>query len=301
MRLQHLNLLLTLARTGSMRAAAQVLNVSQPALTKSLRQLEEEVGAELVVRTPKGVRLAQAGEILAARAAVVMREIEKAHEDLAWHLRGAEAQVTLGVSPAAAILLAPGAVARYGARWPQVRLRVRDTLYPQALERIRSGELDMALGPLPEAGGGGDLAVQPLFESQSVIVARASHPLARARRLSELAEAAWVLTGPAQGPGDPRALYADEAQARALHLQLECESFSTLLALMPQLDLIGIMPQGFLDRYGPALDLVRLDLADPLPKTVIYVTHRADAPLTVPARRLLDALLGEAARLAGQR
>ncbi|WP_334159411.1 LysR family transcriptional regulator, partial [Achromobacter insolitus] len=78
MRLQHLNLLLTLARTGSMRAAAQVLNVSQPALTKALRQLEEEVGTELVLRTPKGVRLAQAGEILAARAAVVMREIEKA-------------------------------------------------------------------------------------------------------------------------------------------------------------------------------------------------------------------------------
>jgi DNA-binding transcriptional LysR family regulator len=110
-----------------------------------------------------------------------------------------------------------------------------------------------------------------------------------------------VLTGPAQGPGDPRALYSDETQARALHLQLECESFSTLLALMPQLDLIGIMPQGFLDRYGPALGLVRLDIIDPLPKTVIYVTHRADAPLTVPARRLLDALLGEAAQLAGHR
>ena len=80
MRLQQLQLLLTLARTGSMRASAEAMNVTQPALTKALKQLEEEFGATLVLRSPKGVRLAPAGEMLAARAATVVREIERARE-----------------------------------------------------------------------------------------------------------------------------------------------------------------------------------------------------------------------------
>jgi LysR family transcriptional regulator, regulator of abg operon len=75
MRLQHLQLIVALAEMGSLRAAASRLNVTQPALTKALRQLEDEFAAPLVHRTPKGVRLTPAGELLAARAASVAREI----------------------------------------------------------------------------------------------------------------------------------------------------------------------------------------------------------------------------------
>jgi DNA-binding transcriptional LysR family regulator len=294
MRLQHLHLLLTLAKTGSLRASAQILNVSQPALTKALRQLEDEFGTVLVVRTPKGVRLAPAGELLAARAATVVREIDRAREEVAWHLRHAEAQVTVGVSPVAAILLAPGAVERFGARWPLVSLRMRDALYPRALEQVRAGELDMALGPLPLEGVGRDLVVQPLFDSQSVLVARRSHPLARAKKLVELLDSGWVLTGPAGGPGDPRNIHFSATGDRTPQVRLECESFATLLALMPRLDVIGIMPKGFFDRYGPVMDLVKLPIADVLPHATIHVLHRADTPLTLPAQRLLEAFLAEA-------
>ncbi len=295
MRLQHLHLLLAIAQTGSLRASAQILNVTQPALTKALRQLEEEFGAALVLRTPKGVRLTPAGELFAARAGNAMRELERGREEVAWHLRHAEAQVTVGVSPVAAILLAPGAVERFGVRWPQVRLRVRDTLYPRALEQVRAGELDLALGPLPTGGAGRDLLVQPLFDSQIVIAARRSHPLARAKKLAKLIDADWVLTGPAGGPGDPRNLRFDASGARSPQVRLECESFATLLALMPRLDVVGIMPKGFFERYGPAMDLTELPLADALASTTIHALYRADTPLTVPAQRLLDAFVAEAA------
>lgn len=294
MRLQHLHLLLTISKTGSLRASAQFLNVSQPALTKALRQLEDEFGTELVVRTPKGVRLAPAGELIAARAATVVRELERAREEVAWHLRHAEAQVTVGVSPVAAILLAPGAAGRFGGRWPQVRLRLRDALYPRALEQVRAGELDMALGPLPTEGVGRDLVVQPLFDSQAVVVARRSHPLARTKKLADLIDAAWVLSGPAGGPGDPRNLRFDEGGGRTPQVRLECESFSTLLALVPRLDVIAIMPKGFFDRHGPLMDFVQLPIADALPNTTIYALHRADTPLTLPAQRLLEAFVAEA-------
>jgi DNA-binding transcriptional LysR family regulator len=294
MRLQHLHLLLAIAESGSLRASAQALNVTQPALTKALRQLEDEFGTTLVVRTPKGVRLAPAGELLAARAASALRELDRAREEVAWHLRHAEAHVSVGVSPVAAIVLAPGAIARYGARWPQVRLRVVDAVYPRALAQLRAGEIDLAVGPLPLDSVGGDLGVQPLLDSHNVIAARRGHPLARVKRLAGLVDAAWVLTGPAGGPGDPAGLPFEALGLRVPNVRLECESFSTLLALMPGLDVIGVVPRGFFERYGPRMGLIELPIDDPLPSTTIHAVSRIDAPLTVPTRRLLDAFVQEA-------
>lgn len=294
LRLQHMYLLLALAETGSLRAAAEVLNVSQPALSKSLRQLEDEFGTALVQRGAKGVRLAPAGELVAARAATVVRELERAKEEVEWHLRHATAHVTVGLSPVSAILLAPGAVARFSARWPQVRVRLKDALYPFALQQLRAGALDLAIGPLPVEGVGQDLIVQPLFDSQDVIAARRGHALAGATRLADLVDAVWVLTGPTGGPGDPARLRFEALGLKTPQAQLECESFSTLLGLMLKLDIVGIMPLGFFERYGPRTNLVQLPIEDPLPNITIHVIARADAPLTLPAQRLLDAFVNEA-------
>ncbi|MDR3454924.1 MAG: LysR substrate-binding domain-containing protein [Rhodoferax sp.] len=294
MRLQQLHLLLTIVQTGSLRASAEILNVTQPALTKALRQLEDEFGTALVLRTPKGVRLTPAGDLLAARAATVVRELARAREEVAWHTQHAQACVVVGVSPSAAILLTPGTVARFGARWPQVRVRVVDSLYPHVLAQVRAGELDLAVGPLPVEGVGRDLVVQPLFDSPQVIAARRDHPLARCKQLAGLADAAWVLTGPTGGPGDPAHLHFETRGLPAPKVRLECESFSTLLALMPSLDVVGVMPRGFFDRYGPRTDLVALPIEDALPSTTMHILSRADGPLTLPAQRLLDAFVQEA-------
>jgi LysR family transcriptional regulator, regulator of abg operon len=294
MRLQHLQLILMLAETGSLRAAAERLNVTQPALTKALRQLEDEFGTAMVLRSPKGVRLTPAGELLAARAASAMRELDRAREEVAWQLRHAKARVSIGVSPAAAIVLMPGALARLRARWPQVRVQVLDALYPRALTMVRAGELDLVAGPLPPEGAGRDLHVQPLFDAQQVLVARAGHPLARATRLAELQQAAWVVTGSPHGPGDPANLGFDRLGLATPPVLLECESFSTLVALLPSVDAIGIMPQGFFDHYAARLGVIRLPIEDPLPRVTVHAAWRADAPLTAPAGRLLDALEQEA-------
>lgn len=75
---------------------------------------------------------------------------------------------------------------------------------------------------------------------------------------------------------------------------LECESFSTLLGLMPNLDVVGVMPSSFLECHGHRAGLVALPIEDPLPVTTIYAVLRADSPLTLPAQDLLEAFLQEA-------
>lgn len=294
MRLQHLHLLLTLARTGSLRASAEALHVTQPALTKALKQLEEEFGTVLVIRTSKGVRLAPAGQLVAARAATIVREIERAREEVAWHSRHERALVSVGVSPAAALLLAPGAIGRFQARWPQVTVRLTDALYPAAQERLRSGELDLALGPLPATGLGPDLRAQPLLHSPTTIVARRDHPLQRARTLRELQGAAWILTGPRLGPGDPVNLGFERQGLAPPSVTLECESFSILLAMLAGVTALAIVPRHFFDTHGPRIGLVALEIEEPLPTTAIHLFTRTEGPLTLPTQRLRDAFEQEA-------
>ena len=295
MRLQHLYLILALAETGTLRAAAGRMNVTQPALTKALHQLEEEFGTALVIRSPKGVRLTPAGDLLAARAASAVREIERAREEVAWQLAHAHARVTVGVSPAAAIVLLPGALGRMRARWPQVHVSVIDAIYPRALTMVRAGELDIVAGPMPADGVGRDLRVAPLFDAQQILVVRASHPLAGARRLADLQCAAWVVTGPRDGPGDPIHLGFDSRGLATPPVVLQCESFSTLVAVMPSIDAVAIMPQGFFTAYASRMGIVQLPIEDTLPRVTLHAVWRADTPLTSAATRLLEAMEQEAA------
>lgn len=294
MRLQQLQLLLTLARTGSMRASAATMNVTQPALTKALKQLEAEFGATLVVRSPKGVRLAPAGEMLAARAATVVREIERAREELSALTSNTQTTLSVGVSPAAALMLAANAISAFQSRWPHVRVHLVDALYPKALQQLRSGELDLALGPLPPAGVGRDLHTQSLIDSPSIIVAKKGHPLVKAKGLDDLASATWLLSGPLLGPGDPVHLGFEQRGLPAPQVTMGCESFSTLLAVLPSMDSLAIVPERFYQTHGPRMGLVALHLQETLPATTIHIFSRADEPLSLPAQRLFDAFLQEA-------
>ena len=294
MRITQLRLLLAIAETGSLRSSAQVMNLTQPALTKALRLLEDELGAPLVTRTPHGAQLAPAGELVAARAATALRELDRAREEVAAWAGGADARVAVGLSPAAAVLLAPGAVARLSLRWPRVQVRLVDALFPRALALLRSGELDFAIGPLPENRLDRDLGMRPLFESRTIVVVRRGHPLERATRLRDLASAKWILTGPAGGPGDPATLGFEASGSPPPTARLTCESFSTLIALIGSLDAVCALPEPFFERHGTRLGLVRLSLVDTLPALTIHAAWRADARLTMPAQRLLDAFGEEA-------
>ena len=221
------------------------------------------------------------------------REIERAREEVKWQQREQGAQLALAVSPAAAISLLPGVLARLRAHWPQLRVRVADAVYPRALTMVRGSEIDLAVGPLPPEGAGRDLRVAPLFDAQQLLVVRRGHPLAGARRLAELQQTAWVLTGPHDGPGDPRRLGFERLGLAVPPVMLECESFSTLLAVMPSVDAVGIMPAGFYDSYAASLGIVSLPIEDPLPHVTLHAVWRADVPLTAPAAHLLDSMEAE--------
>ncbi len=290
MRLEQLQLIQTLMTTGSLRAAAELMHVTAPALTKALQQLEADFGAALVIRSPKGVRLTPAGELVAARACIALREIDRAREEVNWHMQHGNANLTIACSPAAAIQVLPGALARLRSRWPQISVQVLEVVYPRGLTMVRAGEVDMTIGPLPPDGSGRDLNRHVLFDAPQVVIARPSHPLVGARSLAELEDAEWINTGPPGGPGDPARLDFEAQGLRAPKHRLSCESFLTLMALLPSVDVLALVSRSFHQKYARKQGLVQLPLEDPSLTLRVYACWRADAPLTTPAAFLLDAL-----------
>ena len=142
MKLQTLQALIYIEEVGSLRAAAQLLHQSQPALSAAIQQLEEELKAPLLVRTKRGVSLTPFGQAFMKHARLIVSESRRAHEEIG-QLRGHwEGHITFATSPAIALGPLPQALASFANEFPAVTVNVRDGLYPSVSPQLRDGTLD---------------------------------------------------------------------------------------------------------------------------------------------------------------
>ena len=298
MQIQHLHLLLAIAEHGSLRAAAQALRLSQPALTRSLNQLEEEIGAVLAIRTPRGICLSAEGKILATQASKALNELGRGSEELAWHAEHPRSRLAVGLSPLLDPLLAQRAMACFRQRDPDVRLRMVEAPFARSRALLRSGAIDLAIGPLPPGEYSADLVAPFLFQSANVVVASALHPLSKAQCLADLVDARWVRVGHRAGPGDPAQLDWAAIGARPPAVRIECESLATLRLLLASEDLVAIVPSGFLSCFGTLISMVEIPIVGDVPVTRIRAIRKPRFTLGGPASMLLGSFVAEAHGLA---
>jgi DNA-binding transcriptional LysR family regulator len=136
-----------IAERGSIRAAARHLGVAQPALTRSLAELEHELKAPLFERRSRGVVATPLGEAFVRRATLVLQEIRRTREEVD-QLRGAATgNVTVGLSIAAHMALLPSALRPFRARYPDVRLHIIEGFYPTLELGLRDATVDFYIGP----------------------------------------------------------------------------------------------------------------------------------------------------------
>src|SRR4051794_24274236 len=134
------------ARHGSVTAAAKELHYSQPSVTHHLTRLEAETGAQLLQRVGRGIRLTPAGQLLADRAAEIIGRIDAAGAELSAHVGLTAGRVRLAGFSSAIGSLVPRAVAALTARHPELQITLLDMPPPEALELLRAGKIDVAIG-----------------------------------------------------------------------------------------------------------------------------------------------------------
>jgi len=296
MRLRQIEDFLAVVESGGIRAAARKRGVSQPAITKSVRRLETDLGAHLVQRTPRGILLTSSGRAFFARVRAAHLELRRAEAEAATGATGA-GSVAFGVGPAAAVLVVPATLAEFRRQFPDARVRILEGLGPQLGPLVRDGTLDFAVCVRQQGKADSTLAFKPLFTHQLVVAARKGHPLRNARSLRDLVDAEWV----SMFAGSYPMTVSNAFVAAGLPMPrsaVQVESYRLLIALLEQSDMLGILTSRLLVRGFAADSLEAIPIAEKLPSYTTHLVTRAEIPLSRPATFMVKMVLQAARRLA---
>lgn len=300
MRLSQLRCFLAVVDTGSLRAAARSIGVSQPAISKSIRQLESDLNTQLLQRNARGAAVTEAGKAFLARARVIQSEVRKAEEDVQRLRGGEQGSVAFGIAPAACMLIVPDAMLQFRRHHPQAKVRIVEGVNPALVPQVRDETLDFSVGQAPAAPLDGALKFKPLFRPQLAVVGRRGHPLRGVKSLRDLSGAEWLMFYP---PGTGATLEKAFAAA-GLPLPkaiVQCESYAAALSLLTRTDALGLLiPQVAADLPGQR-DLQVIAVHETIPAPLIGAYVRADTPLTPAASAMVHAVTVTARRLARQR
>ncbi len=254
MELRHVRHFVAVADSGSLGRAADAIGVSQPALSKSVRQLEGELGVRLLERGPRGSVLSRYGEAFLEHARAMIVEAQNAALAVESLRKGKTGSLSVGISPSLARHVMPIATARVLGRHPAARLHVRTGMVDDLLALVRKGELDLAITAMADGFADPELAQEFIARDSLDIVARIGHPLRErpAVTLADLARQSWVVpSGAASGrTGLERAFLA--ARLPVPTPVVVSDSIAYIRALLPHTDHVSMLPLGILDAgQGP--------------------------------------------------
>ena len=177
LKLHHLRAVEAIVAQSSLLRAAAALGLSQPALTKTVAELERLTGQRLFDRLPRGVRPTEAGTLLADSARRILAEVRRLDEALDRVADPEGGTVAIGALPVAATGVLPGALTRLAAGHPGIRARLDQGRTEDLLPKLASGEIDLIVGRLYEPAVPDGFPREPLWEEPISVLARADHPV----------------------------------------------------------------------------------------------------------------------------
>lgn len=280
MRLTQIRDFLAVVECGGMRAAGRKLGVSQPTLSKSLRELEAELHVQLLGRSSRGVVLTPAGRAFHTRAQVAATELRKAEEEAVQTGGSGAGTVTFSMGRVGVTAVLPEAVARFRRQFPLARIRMFEGYGAEMLAGVRNASLDFAFFRKPVKGLDAAIRFRPLFRSALAICARKGHPLGHARSLAELTGADWLDTGALWEPGASGDLLFRSAGLSPPPQLIQCVGVLGIVTLLANSDMLTLAQRHLLDRPPTCGFLQEIRVAEAMPSVTVGLYTRTDATLT---------------------
>ncbi|WP_238364522.1 LysR substrate-binding domain-containing protein [Mesobacterium pallidum] len=289
MKLTHLRDIIAAAELGSLRAAARHLGIAQPSITRSIREVEQELGVPLFERHQQGVRLTAMGDAFLKRAVAVQSELRRAREEIDQLGGQLVGEVSVAMSGVSSLALMPKAVRTFRAKYPAAQLKITEAFFHAVEAQVLNGQIDFCVGPFREVTNEGRLIVEKLFDHEWVVISRKGHPLAQCRTLAELVDAEWVRPALAERANEAYIArpFLDEGLMRP-NVVMNTTSATTTLVAVANSDLLTILPRSML---SPPIDSALfsvLDIAEKMQGTQICLIRRTGMPLTPLAEYFAD-------------
>lgn len=290
---RHLDAFSAIARAKSFKIAAEQLNLTQPAISKTLKELEDILGVVVMERSRSGVALTPQGEIFlqfAEQSTAALRHGLRSIQATS----GAAGRLKLGALPSVASSLLPGAVLRFAENSPDTRVEIHEGPHLDLISRLRSGGLDLVVGRLgkPETMAG--LNFQQLYFENVVIVASPRSPARNIRNPADLARFR-VLYPPRDSAIRPlvaRQLIAQGVPLFANRIETASPAFGRAVTLGDP-ETVWIISRGVVAEDIAAGHLVVLEIDLPSTQGAVGIMSRAEEVPSVATRsfaRLLSTL-----------
>jgi DNA-binding transcriptional LysR family regulator len=295
LKLRHLQLLVALDDLRNVGRAAAYLNITQPAVSRTLSAMETGLRATLFERTPTGVEPTEEGVYLIRLSRDLLSRLAVAGEELLDLSEGRIARINLGVLPAAAVTLVPRMIAQLQQQPLAVTISVREGTMDSLLPALRSGDLDLTVGVLPERPLGVEFESEVLGEDPIVAVVRRDHPLTRLDNpgWKDLAGYALVLPPPGtftRGPIDASLAHFRVAVPR--QSVLESVSTMTNVGTLQLTDSVGFLSRGLALHFAALGMLNLLPISAPTATMRVGLIWRSDRRRT-KAQELVRRLFRE--------
>ena len=295
---RQLLLLVALAEEGNIHRAAQVLNMTQPAASKLLKDLEDVLEVPLFERLPRGMQPTWYGETMIRHARVALASLNQAHEELTALKAGRFGQVAVGAITSPGLTLLPPAVAAVKREQPNLRVSLEIETSPVLLERLEQGKLDIVLARLFVEHDKSKLRYQPLTEELVCGVVRPGHPLLGESGLTlrDVQGSGWIVPPAGSVLRHRFELMFQEAGLTPPTNVIETAALLFITRMLQQSDMMAVLAADA-GRYYASHGLVSvLPLEMPCHMDAFGLITRTDRLLSPAAKVMVDAL--QAASLA---
>jgi DNA-binding transcriptional LysR family regulator len=289
---RQLVLLVELGIHGSILRAAEAANLTQPAASKLLAELEHALGAQLFERLPRGVSPTWYGEIMIRRAGAALAELDAAHQEVMELLSGLSGRVSVGTVLTPSTRLLPDAIRRLKLKHPRVSVAISVDTSKVLVERLRAGELDIVIGRVLDSDIASELHFEVVNDEPHSLIVRRGHPLLGRSDLSlqDLSQQSWIL--PPRG-----SILRDRLTALFLSQGLDqpADSVETLAmtvstGLLMGSDMIAALPEELVQAYLDAGLLVVLPFDLGLRMDAYGIVTRKQHQLSPGAMAMLEVL-----------
>jgi DNA-binding transcriptional LysR family regulator len=296
LKLRQLRLLTAVAEEGTVLKGSQALNIAQPAATKSIKELEEALGVQLFERSSRGMTPTDFGEVMIKHAKLILAQLRHASEELQSLEEGLSGRVYVGTLLAASPSLLPRAMVLLRQRRPGIAITVTEGTIDRLMPALRTGDIDIVLGRLPEYREREGLAQEVLYLDSISIVAREGHPLEgkKTLRLADLDDQAWILPPPQTSLRRQLDFAFRREGLNPPADVIESVSILANQSLLANSDMIAAMPhQVARTQHGLTILPVTIDAAN----SRIGATTRASTALSAAAQYFLNVVREVAAEI----
>ncbi|ENE4705085.1 LysR family transcriptional regulator [Salmonella enterica] len=290
-RLRHLHTFVAVAQQGTLGRAAETLNLSQPALSKTLNELEQLTGTRLFERGRLGAQLTVPGEQFLTHAVKVLDALNTAGQALNRKEDASADVVRVGALPTAALGILPAAIGRFHQQQKSTSLQVATMNNTMLLAGLKSGEIDLGIGRMSDPELMGGLNYELLFLESLKLVVRPGHPLLQETiTLSRVME--WPVVVSPKGTV-PRQNAEALLQSQGCKMPAGCsETLSASLSrqLTVDYDYVWFVPSGAVKEDLRQATLVSLPVPTQSAGEPIGILTRVDIPLSTGAQMLIAAI-----------